>query len=476
MGTNVRKKHTLICLALVSSFCLPISAIAQDETEQAAKVNALQQVIDDQQEQLNEQQTQLDTQKKNLQEFRQQLQELTGDADTAQIASSSGVFPRRNDFQTNIRDDAQAHDDWQGSFAVKDSDTRIKFGGFIELDVIYDTDAIQSKGQFIPGTIPTKNASKIDGSEGQSNFSVSPSRLYIETRTPIDEKRMKTYLSIDMYGDELGVEPELRLRQAYAEMSDAIFGGDLLIGQAWSTTTDLEGTPDVLDFRGTDNLFGSLVPQIRWTREIAAGIKLMVAAETANNHIIEGADSLTGLPDGVLAMTWDSNTFNLMASILVTDLRASFNNGPVESAVGYGGSLSGKIKLPFGSYENDFMFTLTSGLGIGSHYQNAFADAVYDTSTGELKLIENYGVTLGYIHGWNARLRTTLTYCCIEVYNDDAQAPDSLQSTEYSSANLVWDVNSQWMLGIEGLWGKRKDKDNTRASNFRTQFTSRLSF
>ena len=90
------------------------------------------------------------------------------------------------------------------------------------------------------------------------------------------------------------------------------------------------------------------MPQIRWTREIAAGIKLMVAAETANNHIIEGADSLTGLPDGVIAMTWDSNAFNLMASILVTDLRASFNNGPVESAVGYGGSLSGKIKLPFG--------------------------------------------------------------------------------------------------------------------------------
>lgn len=486
----MRKKHILPCLAALFSFYLSVPALAQNEIlsssqtdrsqqdvlEQAAKVKVLQQDIDEQQKNLDTQQIQLDSQKKELHLFRQQLDELSGSVEKTSVIKTSSIPPRRNDLQTNRRDDAQPHDDWQGSFAVTDSNTRIKIGGFLELDVIHDTDAIRSKGQFIPSTIPTRNATKQDGTDGQTNFSVSPSRLFIETRTLVDEKRVKTFLSIDMYGDELGVEPELRLRQAYVDLTDILFGGDLLIGQAWSTSTDLEAAPDVLDFRGVDNLFGSLVPQVRWTREVANGVKIMIAAETANNHIIEGADSLTRLPDGVFAVTWDSNTFNLMASLLIADLRASLNNGPVASAVGYGGSLSGKVKLPFGSYQNDFLFSVSNGIGVGSHYQNAHADAVYDTVTSSLEPLENFGVTLGYALGWSERLTSTFTYCCIEIYNNDAQSDESLQATEYASANLVWNVNTYWLVGVEGLWGKRKDKDNTRASNFRTQFTSRLSF
>lgn len=480
------KKLIPLCIAVASSFCLSTLALARDEgvnpatqpgePAQATKVNELQRNIDNQQSELDAQQTQLDKQKEGLRQFRRQMQVLAGSAEETAVASANGIPSRRNDLQTSRRDDAQPHDDWQGSFAVKGTDTRVKVGGFLELDVIHDTDAILSQGQFINDSIVTRNATKKDGSDGQTNFSVSPSRLYIETRTPINQKRVKTFLSIDMYGDEMGVDAKPRMRQAYVEFSDILFGGDLLIGQAWSTTTDLESAPDVLDFRGVDNQFGSLQPQVRWTREVANGIKLMLAAETAGKHIIEGADSVTRMPDGVIAATWDSNTFNLMASLLVTDLRASFNNGPVESAVGFGGSLSGKVKLPFGSYTNDFLFSVTYGKGIGSHYNNGQADAVFDTSSSSLEVIPIYGVTLGYVHGWSARLKSAFTYCCIEIDNHEAQAPESVQGTEYSSANLVWDINTHWMIGVEGLWGKRKDKDNMRGTDFRSQFTSRFYF
>ncbi len=480
------KRHALLCFAASLSFCLPVPAPAGDDAlstdrpadgvEQAAKVTELQRTIDTQQQQLDAQQTQLDKQNKRLRQLRRQLNELTGDTEKTAPAQTGSIPPRRNDLQTGRRDDDQANDGWQGSFAIKGTETRIKIGGFVELDVIHDASAILSKGQFINSTIVTRNTTKIDGADGQTNFSVSPSRLYIETRTPINKKRAKTFLSIDMYGDELGVEPEPRIRQAYVEFSDILFGGDLLIGQAWSTTTDLESAPDVLDFRGVDNQFGSLLPQLRWTRQVANGVRLMLAAETAGNHIIEGADSLTRFPDGVLAATWDSMVFKLMASLLVTDLRASYNNGPVESAVGYGGSLSGKVKLPFGTYTNDFLFSVTYGKGIGSHYHNGYADAVYDSSSSSLELISNYGVTLGYVHGWSERLKSTFTYCCIEIDNHSAQAPDSLQATEYASGNLVWDINTHWMVGIEGLWGKRKDKDDERGTDFRTQLSSRFSF
>jgi hypothetical protein len=134
------------------------------------------------------------------------------------------------------------------------------------------------------------------------------------------------------------------------------------------------------------------------------------------------------------------------------------------------------VKLPFGSYRDDFLFSVTYGNGIGSHYQNTHPDAVYDPGSSSLELISNYGVTLGYIHGWSERLKSSFTYCCIEIDNQEAQSPLSLQATEYSSGNLIWDVNTHWMLGIEGLWGKRKDNDDVRATDFRSQFTSRYAF
>jgi len=168
--------------------------------------------------------------------------------------------------------------------------------------------------------------------------------------------------------------------------------------------------------------------------------------------------------------------FNLMISVLVSEVRASYNNGPALSEVGFGGSFSGKIKLPFDKHENDVLFSLTNGLGIGSHYQTGFPDAVYDVNNDSLELIENFGVTVGYVHGWNSMLRSTLVYCCVEIYNHDAQSLEALQSTEYSSANLIWDVNQRWLIGAEYLWGKRKDRDNERRTSSRLQFTSRLIF
>jgi len=464
------RNQVLLCSAIIIASCLsaPSSAQERDVDARQVDVQRLQQEID-------AQQRQLDTQNSQLRELRRQLQQLAGTAEKS-VATAAGIPPRRNDLQTDRRDDKQALDDWQGSFVLQGSDTRIKIGGFLQLDVIHDNDAIGSKGQLIADSIPTRNSSKLDGADGQTSFSVSPSRLYVETRTPLDDRRLKTYLSMDMFDDELGVDASPRLRQAYVELGNSLFGGDLLIGQAWSTTTDLEATPDVLDFRGPDSLFGRLQPQLRWSKSLAEGVRLMLAAETPNNHIIEGADSLTRMPDGIIAVTWDSTRFNLMGSLIASDLRASMNNGPVETVVGFGGNISGKIELPYGRYPEHFMFSVTYGRGIGSHFNNAKPDAVYDPGSASLKAIHLYGVTLGYSHSWNARMKSTLVYCCIEIDNQDVQAADAIQKTEYSSGNLLWTMNPRWLLGIEGIWGKRRDKDDVMATVFRTQFSSRLSF
>ena len=242
----------------------------------------LRQIIELQQKQLAAQQRQIDAQQQQLEEQRNMLlgmqRKIEGLTDAAlppkaiageksAVEQSETTIARRTDTKTSRRDKEHPDEEWEGSFGVEGIATRFKIGGFAELDVIHDTDAIASKGQFVTSTIATgDDAAKIDGSDGQTSFSVNPSRLYFETRTPIKQHRLTTFVSMDFYGDALGVSPEPRMRQAYGELSNIFFGGDLMAGQAWTTFADLEAFPNVLDFQGPNSFFGTRQPLIRWTK------------------------------------------------------------------------------------------------------------------------------------------------------------------------------------------------------------------
>ena len=393
------------------------------------------------------------------------------------IEQSETTIARRTDTKTSRRDKEHPDEEWQGSFGVDGIATRFKIGGFAELDVIHDTDAIASKGQFVTSTIATgDDATKIDGSDGQTSFSVNPSRLYFETRTPIKQHRLTTFVSMDFYGDALGVSPEPRMRQAYGELSNLFFGGDLMAGQAWTTFADLEAFPNVLDFQGPNSFFGTRQPLIRWTKGLGDGLKLMIAAETPDNHIIEGADSLTAWPDGVVSMVWDDTPFKLMGSFIARDLQGSFENGSTETALGWGASLSGKVKTPLLNPQDFITFSLTYGEGVGSNFNDQPVDAVFDPTRSELKTVPVFGYFVSYEHWWSRQLNSTVVYGFLEADNPDIQSPDSFKETQYASANLVWQPTKGFLLGIEGLWGKREDKDGADGTDFRTLFTTRYTF
>ena len=476
----------------VALFFLSTPALAEDtkapsrpaQQGYAAKVIELQKIIETQQHQLDAQQEQLEAQQRQLQELRQQVQALAeGPAPTkapvtekTAAAPSGSDFSRRTDIQTVRRDKDHPHEEWDGSFGVEALDTRFKIGGFAELDVIHDSDAIGTPGEFVTAAIVTGDATKAEGADGQTSFSVNPTRLYVETRTPLKQHRLTTFLSMDLFGDSTSTTPDLRLRQAYGEVTDILFGGDLLAGQAWSTFSDLEAFPNTLDFEGPNSFFGTRQPLVRWTRGIADGLKLMVGAETPDNQIIQGADSLTAWPDGVLSLVWDQAPVHLMGSFVARDLRASFDNGPTETAFGWGGSVSGKVGAPFIAEKDYMTFSVTYGEGIGSGFNDAPPDAVFDSTGTSLEAIPVFGWFASYEHWWSRQFYSVFVYGALKEDNRSAQPPDSFKKTQYTSGNLVWVPTERWLLGIEGLWGKREDKDGADGTDFRTQFTTRFTF
>lgn len=202
----------------------------------------------------------------------------------------------------------------------------------------------------------------------------------------------------------------------------------------------------------------------------------MIAAETANGHTIQGADSLTAWPDGVFSVVWDRVPVHLMGSFVARDLRASFNNGPTESVLGWGGSFSGKVGMPFIA-EKDFMtFSATYGEGIGSGFYDAPPDAVFDSTVTRLEAIPVFGYFASYEHWWDRQFRSTLVYGALKANNRSSQPPDSFKKSQYASANIVWVLTERWLIGVEGLWGKREDKDGADGTVFRTLFTTQFNF
>ena len=379
--------------------------------------------------------------------------------------------------------DAQEGDapDWPGSFGVDGLNTRFAIGGFAQLDVIHDTDAIGADCQFITSTIVTRNPTKADGADGKTNFCVGQSRLWFETRTPTSFGRVRTYIEIDFFGDALGTTPEPRLRQAYGEVTGVLFGGDLLAGQTWSTFTDVGAWPDILDFEGPSNAIVVRQPMVRWTRSVSTNTAVQLAAETPGAHNMVGADgndvdSLTRWPDFVAVTKWSPGGAQLNGAAILRDLRASADDGPTASTLGWGFSGSGKVPLPFLSAEDNLTFQFSYGEGIAGYFADAAPDAVLNTTDSRLERIPRRGGYVSYEHFWTSQVSSTLVAGRTVVSNLDIQPDDALRTSAYFSLNLLWRPISSVLFGGEFMRGWREDKDGAWGDDNRVQISGRVSF
>ena len=342
--------------------------------------------------------------------------------------------------------------------------------------MIYDDGAIASKGQFITSTIATSDAAKTEGADGQSAFSVQPSRLSIETRTPFKERQLKTFLSGDLYGDGLGLDPEPRVRQAYGELTNILFGGDLLAGQVWTAFADLNAFPNTLDFEGPNSFWGTREAELRWTKALSQNFDLLLAADSPGSHSIQGADSLMKWPDGVVSLVWDSARVHLMGSGMLRDLRASAEDGPTETALGWGLSGSGSIGIPIQTQKDLLTFAVTYGEGVGSYFNDAPPDAVMAADGTGLETLPVLGYFVSYEHWWSAHFNSTVVYGALDVDNLDTQADDAFNESQYFSANLIWMPIEHWLIGGEFLRGERKDKDGADGTVNRYMISTRFDF
>jgi len=485
-------------LAAVGSICFFFS-VSFVYGQEIQSVEDLQRVIEAQQKMLEEQQKKLDAQQKQLnqqaefmQKLQNQLETLMASPEgqtTTELAEAPALKPadkpeKKGGVKLSELSDAGKHDrqsptsnnvtyfDPAKVVNIPGTKTSIGLYGLAEFQIIHDSVGLNNN-RFDTVSIP------VDGGPSQTKFSVNPSQLAISSTTPVTEGRLNTMISMDFNG-QLD-RPEPRLRMAYGEYVSNMMGIGLLGGQTYSTALDMRAVPETLDFAMPAGLWQTRQPLVRFTNALPHSTIFETALETPENvsYIGEDTDKLTRWPDLSVSATWltDGTYFkHLRISGLVRDLRAEDASGNEGSAVGLAVGGSTKIDLPILGPRDNFKFNIHYGDGYGTQIKGGPFEGAFNPVTSSLETIGIFGFYTGLQHFWSNRFRSNLVYGYVDPDNPEFLDDDTLESTNYAAANLIWSPFGSVTLGVEYLWGRRENKDGGAGTSNRILFSSRFDF
>jgi hypothetical protein len=357
--------------------------------------------------------------------------------------------------------------EFPGSIKIPGTDGALRIGGRVRMTYINSFDAIGSDDRFVTSSIPVETSEEA-GKTSRVEFSVIPSRLNFDLRTPTGVGYMRAFIEADFASPG----ENFRLRHAFGQWDQ------WLLGQAWSTFADPEAEPDGIDFEGLNAITMARQPQIRWTRPLRERLSLALALEEANPELT-GAAGVNQIPDLIFRVRWDPETppasFGLLregshiqGALLLRQLRGELEQFPGEqedtlSTTGYGLNISGVIPAVWAPDRDRWRWAWNAGRGMGRYIADLNAvggqDAVFDEEGNQLVALEVASAYMAYEHSWKPRLRSTGTVGLVWVNNLDVQEPEALKRTERFSLNLMWSPIPRLDIVVEYLWGRRVNFD-----------------
>jgi len=361
--------------------------------------------------------------------------------------------------------------DFPGSWPMFGKTVRMKIGGYVKADFLYDFDGTLDRQQFLMSTIPVEGSPE----HGKSGYLSLFSR---ETRFNIDVRQIekgKAPLRLLIEGDFWSPGNQLRLRHAYAVY------GNLIIGQTWTTLSILESLPVLIDFAAGDALFGGRTTQVRYQWRETPRWKLAVALESLDFMGIENPSGAAGEPSAALPLVavradyeWNTGLIALGSSIaqLRWDGGAS---GPDADAVQWDAVLAGRQYLG----KDDFVtWNLSYGIGSGENimaFAGSNANAVL-IPAGDLDTFPAFASVLGYMHRWNERISSNFSFAYGWLDTPDSRAPFALKRGGIGHANVIWRLNSQLSTGVEYMHGRQRATNDELGAASRIQAMMKMEF
>jgi hypothetical protein len=124
---------------------------------------------------------------------------------------------------------------------------------------------------------------------------------------------------------------------------------------------------------------------------------------------------------------------------------------------------------------DNIIFQVQGGKGSGRYIEDLSfeggQDGVYDNTREQLRPLKQVGGWASYQHWWTDKLRSTVVGGYQWVDNLNIQSSDSLKASIYTNGNLIYSPLKNYDIGIEYIWGQRKNKNGQTGHANRLMFS-----
>lgn len=338
--------------------------------------------------------------------------------------------------------------------------TNVSIGGLVKMDFNLSdysdgTKAAIPVGEdlFIPATIP------VGGADGDVRFHASAknSRINLQTLSTLQEGSIKTRFEYDFLASAQGNERvsnsySLRVRHAYLDWN-IDNKTSLLAGQTWTTFTNMKAKPETLILLGPAGLNLVRQEQIRYTRKFKQG-NFQLALENPSTTLYKSSINPyddNSRPDLILRYNGKAKNFNYTIAAMSRELKVQQGSTNAK-AQGYGISASGKLKIA----NDDIRFVLNYGNALGRYLGlNSFRAGVI-TPTGDISLIDQWGMTLALRHIWSPKWRSNLAISMTDADNPTYVGDKTPSAYQSLQANLLYQAAPKFTVGGEFLYATKE--------------------
>jgi hypothetical protein len=335
------------------------------------------------------------------------------------------------------------------------------------VDVTVDTQNGGDRYRFVTAKLPLAGTLDHGGGE-QVNLNSNGSQIDVDVVAPNDPGNFRLRYQNDFFGSDTS-DMKYRLRETYGEYYG--FRG----GFTYSAFVDTKNWPDTLDYEGTNAVEWVRRPLLHYRFALNDHWGATVGVEKpdilVDTHFDSSVVTRTRAPDVGLNLRWeDATRGHAQFSGIFRSIGASGEDVGDQRVFGWGVDASAAFNV---TSRDTLRAWAVYGEGIGalgndSSFENT--DAAYDAH-GRLRALRYVSGMLGYTRHWNDQWRSSLSYGYVNISNTEGQAGDAYHVTHYGSANLIYRMNKQFSIGVEGLYGRREVHDGRTGDDFRLQLS-----
>ncbi|MBZ2187558.1 hypothetical protein K8B33_00470 [Alcanivorax sp. JB21] len=320
---------------------------------------------------------------------------------------------------------------------IQVGNTTLRFSGYVKADLSLSNNGF-SNGRNYEIVTPSALKTLDDNQGNRVNLGARQSRFGFGTSTPVAGDTLTTFVSWDFYGEDTAANEFVshgyapRLREAYGLYRN------LLIGQTWSTFTDLNGIGELIAFGQQANVNFVRQTMVRYTMPFDGGM-FQVAIENPEDTGADHQDT----PDMIARLTFRGGWGHVSAAGIAR--RLVLDDG-VDRDTEWADAYSLTARFPTIG-RDDIRLQVNYG-NLGRYMGlRAYPDAVVDS--GEIAGVDAWGASVFYRHYWTEQLRSTAAYSVSRIR--DADTYSGTTTTHYDSAflNLMWSPSTAMTYGIE---------------------------